>query len=194
MLDAYTHVGGLATRMDQLPVTVAALLVADACNVGLVPVIHAGHPALSRDRLSHVDQNYIRPDTHTAANARLVDYQAGIGITDLWGGGLVASVDGLRFRVPVQSIHAAPSPRYFDYKRGITWLNAVNDRFATPCSILTSVRCRRWWPPIPPATPTSSSACSGCWATGSPRASPTWAAPGSGAPTYQASRPGTTGR
>jgi TnpA family transposase len=116
--------------MDQLPVSVAALLVADACNVGLVPVIHAGDPALSRDRLSHVDQNYIRADTHAAANARLVDYQARIGITDLWGGGLVASVDGLRFRVPVQSIHAAPSPRFFGYKRGITWLNAVNDRFA----------------------------------------------------------------
>jgi TnpA family transposase len=72
----------------------------------------------------------IRPDTHAAANARLVDYQARIGITDLWGGGLVASVDGLRFRVPVQTIHAGPSPRFFGYKRGITWLNAVNDRFA----------------------------------------------------------------
>jgi len=48
----------------------------------------------------------------------------------LWGGGLVASVDGLRFRVPVQTIHAGPSPRFFGHKRGITWLNAVNDRFA----------------------------------------------------------------
>lgn len=78
----------------------------------------------------HVDQNYIRADTHAAANARLVDYQQRIGITELWGDGLVASVDGLRFRVPVQSVHAAPSPRFFGYKRGITWLNAVNDRFA----------------------------------------------------------------
>ncbi|WP_327028321.1 Tn3 family transposase [Micromonospora sp. NBC_01740] len=130
MLDAYTHVGGLATRMEQLPVTVAGLLVADACNVGLVPVIRPGDPALTRDRRSHVDQSYVRPDSHAAANARLVDYQARIGITDLWGGGLVASADGLRFRVPVQSIHAAPSPRFFGYKRGITWLIAVNDRFA----------------------------------------------------------------
>jgi TnpA family transposase len=130
MLDAYTHVGGLNTSMDQLPVSVAALLVADACNVGLVPVIRPNDPVLGRDRLSHVDQNYVRADTHAAANARLVDYQARIGITDLWGGGLVASVDGLRFRVPVQTIHAGPSPRFFGYKRGITWLNAVNDRFA----------------------------------------------------------------
>src|SRR4051794_21267773 len=130
MFDVYTHVGGLATGMEQLPVTLAALLVADACNVGLVPVIRPGDPALSRDRLAHVDQNYVRADTHAAANTRLVDYQTRIGITDLWGGGLVASVDGLRFRVPVQTIHAGPSPRFFGDKRGITWLNAVNDRFA----------------------------------------------------------------
>lgn len=30
----------------------------------------------------------------------------------------------------MQSVHAAPSPRFFGYKRGVTWLNAVNDRFA----------------------------------------------------------------
>jgi hypothetical protein len=79
MLDAYQHVGGLNTSMDDLPLTVAGLLVADACNVGLVPVINPAEPALTRDRLSHVDQNYIRPDTHAAANARLVAYQAKIG-------------------------------------------------------------------------------------------------------------------
>lgn len=47
-----------------------------------------------------------------------------------WGGGLLASVDGLRFVVPVRTINAGPSPKYFGYKRGITWLNAVNDQVA----------------------------------------------------------------
>jgi hypothetical protein len=47
---------------------------------------------------SHADQNYVRADTHAGANARLVDYLANIGITELWGGGLVGSFDGLRFR------------------------------------------------------------------------------------------------
>ncbi|MFE9694545.1 Tn3 family transposase [Micromonospora sp. NPDC005806] len=130
MFDAYTHVGGLTTRLDDLPVTLAALLIADACNVGLTPVIQPREEALTRDRLSHVDQNFVRADTHAVANARLVDFQSRIQITDLWGGGMVASVDGLRFVVPVQTIQAAPSPRFFGYKRGITWLNAVNDRFA----------------------------------------------------------------
>jgi hypothetical protein len=36
----------------------------------------------------------------------------------------------LRFVVPVRTISAAPSPKYFGFKRGITWLNAVNDQVA----------------------------------------------------------------
>ncbi|MEU2639598.1 Tn3 family transposase, partial [Micromonospora fulviviridis] len=128
--DEYVHVGDLSTRIEDLPVAIAALLVAEACNVGLTPVIKPGEPALTRDRLSHVDQNYVRAETHAAANARLIEAQAGIEIAGLWGGGLLASVDGLRFVVPVRTINAAPSPRYFGLKRGGTWLNAVNDQVA----------------------------------------------------------------
>jgi len=69
--------------MGGLPVSVAALLVAEACNVGLTPVTDPNNPALTRRRLSHVDQNYLRADTHSAANARLVDAQASIGVTRL---------------------------------------------------------------------------------------------------------------
>lgn len=45
-----------------------------------------------------------------------------------WGKGLLAAVDGLRFVVRVRTISAAPSPKYFAKKRGITWLNAINDQ------------------------------------------------------------------
>lgn len=51
---------------------------------------------------------------------------AGSGV----GGGLVASVDGLRFVVPVRTIHARPNAKYFGRKRGITWLNMINDQAA----------------------------------------------------------------
>ena len=47
-----------------------------------------------------------------------------------WGEGLLASVDGLRFVVPKRTINAGPSPKYYHFKRGITWLNAVNDQVA----------------------------------------------------------------
>ena len=76
-LDAvHPRSAALGPRMDDLPVSVAALLVAEACNVGLTPVTDPDSPALTRDRLSHVDQNYLRADTHAAANARLIEAQA----------------------------------------------------------------------------------------------------------------------
>jgi TnpA family transposase len=129
-LHAYTHIGQSGSRMRDLPVSVAAVLIAQACNVGLTPVVAEGHPALTRDRLGHVDANYVRAETHAAANALLIDAQAGVPIASSWGGGLLASVDGLRFVVPVRTINAAPNPKYFGRGRGLTWFNAVNDQAA----------------------------------------------------------------
>ena len=45
-----------------------------------------------------------------------------------WGGGLVASIDGMRFVVPIATVHARPNPRYFGRGVGATWLNMVNDQ------------------------------------------------------------------
>ena len=65
-------------------------------SVGFVPVTTPGVEALTRDRLHHVDQNYARFETIAAANVPLVEAQAEIELAQAWGGGLVASVDGLR--------------------------------------------------------------------------------------------------
>jgi hypothetical protein len=129
-LAEFSHVAEFGSRMEDLATSLAAVLVAEGCNLGLAPVVKPGHPALTRDRLSHVGQNYLRTDTLSAANARLIEAQAGIGVAQLWGGGLVASVDGLRFVVPVRTLDAGPNPRYFGQGRGVTWLNAVNDQVA----------------------------------------------------------------
>jgi TnpA family transposase len=53
-----------------------------------------------------------------------------IELAQLWGGGLVASVDGLRFVVPARTHHARPNPKYFGRKKGATWLNMINDQAA----------------------------------------------------------------
>ena len=129
-LDAFTHVSEGASRMAGLPVSLVALLVAEACNIGLTPVINPAHVELTRTRLSHVDQNYLRGDTIAAANALLIEAQSQIPLARCWGGGHLASVDGVRFVVPARTINAAPSPKYYGYKRGLTWLNAVNDQVA----------------------------------------------------------------
>ena len=127
-LDAYTHLSEATARMDDLALSVAACLVAEACNLGYTPVINRGHPALTRRRLSNVGQNYVRAETHRAANAYLVEHQATIELAQALGGGLVASVDGMRFVVPVATVNAGPNPRYFGRGRGITWLNVVSDQ------------------------------------------------------------------
>lgn len=101
---------------------------AGALNVSYTPIT-ADTAALSRARLSHVDQNYLRPENYAAANAALITAQAEIPLAQAWGGGLVAAVDGMRFVVPVRSIHTRPNPRYFGQRRrGATWLNMISDQ------------------------------------------------------------------
>lgn len=84
---------------------------------------------MKRDRLAWVDQNYVREDTLIAANAKLVAAQSRIDLAQAWGGGEVASADGLRFVVPVRTVHAGPNPKYFGTGRGVTWYNLVSDQF-----------------------------------------------------------------
>jgi TnpA family transposase len=128
--DECTHLSEANARMADLPLSVAAVLIAEACNIGFRPVSSPSVSALTRDRLSHVDQNYVRAETLRAANGRLIDAQGSIPLASAWGGGLVASADGLRFVVPIATLNAGPNPRYFGMQRGATWLNAVNDQAA----------------------------------------------------------------
>lgn len=126
---AFTSITGSESRLADLRITIAALLVAHGCNVGYTPVI-GGADTLTRDRLGHVDHNYLRLATYRAANATMIDYQAGIDLAQAWGGGLVASVDGMRFVAPVPSVYARPNPRFFGRRGGATWLNMINDQAA----------------------------------------------------------------
>ncbi|GAA4973893.1 Tn3-like element Tn3 family transposase [Yinghuangia aomiensis] len=126
---AFTSVTGGEARLKDLHITIAALLVAHGCNVGYTPVT-GGADALKYGRLSHVDQTYLRLATYRAANATLIEHQTAIPLAQAWGGGLVASVDGMRFVVPVPSVYARPNPRYFGRRGGATWLNLLNDQAA----------------------------------------------------------------
>ena len=114
---AFTSVTGGEARLRDLPVTIAALLVAHGCNVGFTPVV-GGADALRYGRLWHVDQTYLRMETYRQANAALIAVQASIPLAQIWGGCLVASMDGMRFVVPVPSVYARPNPKYFGTSTG----------------------------------------------------------------------------
>ena len=83
--EEFTHLSESNARAVDLTISVCAALIAEACNIGLAPLVRTDHPALTRDRLGWVLQNYIRADTLTAANARLVDYQTTLPLAQRWG-------------------------------------------------------------------------------------------------------------
>jgi len=126
---AFTHISEGAARVADLPLSLCAVLLAEACNIGLEPVIRSDVPALTRGRLSWVQQNYFRAETLTRANACLVDFQATLPLAQAWGGGEVASADGLRFVVPVRTINAGPNRKYCNADRGVTYYNFTSNHF-----------------------------------------------------------------
>jgi TnpA family transposase len=125
----FTHISERESRVDDLTISICAVLLAEACNIGFEPLVRGDLPALRRSRLSWINQNFIRNETLTEANACLVAAQNSIPLVHRWGGGEVASADGLRFVVPVRTIHAGPNPKYFGYELGVTYYNLVSDQY-----------------------------------------------------------------
>jgi hypothetical protein len=125
----FTHLTEASACADDLPRSICAVLLTQACNVGLSPVIDPNLPALTAERLQWTAQNYVRTETLTRANARMVDAQRQIGIVQTWGSGAVASVDGVRFVVPISTIKAGPSHKYFPHSRGVTYLGLTSDQY-----------------------------------------------------------------
>lgn len=103
---------------------------AEACNIGLEPLIKHSISAQARHRLSWVKQNYLRAETLVSANARLVDFQSTLELASHWGGDEVASADGMRFVTPVKTVNSGPNRKYFGSGRGITWYNFVSEQYS----------------------------------------------------------------
>ena len=89
---------------------------------GAADCARAQHRAVTGHRRRHPDADarsavarrsaLPAPDTYAPANAALIDAQAGIPLAQVWGDGMVAAVDGVRFVVPVRSIDAPANPKY----------------------------------------------------------------------------------
>ena len=129
-LDAFTNDHEPNAQLHDLQISLCAVLVAQACNVGYRPLVDESNLALRESRLRYVAQRYLRADTLAAANARIVDYHSKLPLAERWGGGEVASIDGLRFVVPRRTIHARYNRRYFDRRRGVTALGTTADHYA----------------------------------------------------------------
>ncbi len=127
--DEFTHLSAGEGRAQDLWVSICAVLVAEACNVSVASVARTDVAALTRERLVYVAHNYLRPDTLVPANARLVNFQATIALARKWGGGDVASADGLRFVVPARAFHGGPNPHYFGQGSGVTLYGFISNQY-----------------------------------------------------------------
>lgn len=125
----FTHINESFARVSDLDLSICAVLIAQGCNIGLTPLVRDSIPALTMGRLAWVEQNYFRSEALIRANALLVDAQTNIPLVGSWGGGEVASADGLRFVVPVRTINAGANSKYFGQGRGITYYNYTSDQF-----------------------------------------------------------------
>ncbi len=126
-VDEFTHISESNSRADDLAVSICAVLLSEACNIGIDPFIKHNNPALTRHRLNWVKQNYMRAETLTAANSLMVNYHMTIPLSQAWGGGEVASADGMRFVTSVKTINSGPNKKYFGSDRGI---NFISDQFS----------------------------------------------------------------
>lgn len=127
--ESFTHISENSARTDELATSLCAVLLSEACNTGIKPLARSDVPALRYDRLTWVNQNYLRDETLVAANVKLVSAQNRLPLAKIWGGGDVASADGMRFVVPVKTLHSGYNPKYFGVGRGVTYYNMVSDQF-----------------------------------------------------------------
>ncbi|MFD8396610.1 Tn3 family transposase [Streptomyces sp. NPDC059680] len=62
-LNHFHHVAEAGSRPEYLVVSLATVLVAEACNIGIQVMVSEDEPGRSRDQLFWVEQNYLRAET-----------------------------------------------------------------------------------------------------------------------------------
>ena len=84
---AFTHLSERQAKVENFEISLCAVLIGQACNIGLEPMIRQDIPALRRDRLSWVSQNFIRPETLDAASALIVSAHRNLPVVEHWARG-----------------------------------------------------------------------------------------------------------
>lgn len=123
-----THAGGAPSRTTALTVHLYAAVLAQACNFGLANMAEVAD--LSPRQLAWTTEWYLREESLRAATTAVVNYQHGLPLASVWGGGTTSSSDGQRFPVSVKSTTGTSIPRYFGFGRGLTFYTWTSDQFS----------------------------------------------------------------
>lgn len=126
----FYHISQNETRMTDLDISMMAVLLAEATNIGIGSVSKKNVASLKQGRLSYVRLNYERLETLIAANNCIVTSYNQLGMAAYWGDGTVASADGIRYVTPRKSIYSKTNNKYYGKgHKGITYYNFVSDHY-----------------------------------------------------------------
>lgn len=124
----FQHAGGATRRRGDVLSPLYASLVAHACNFGLHQMESIAD--IPYERLEWCSTWYLREDSLRSALAAIVDYHHRLPLTRVWGGGTLSSSDGQRFPAASTVRKAVALPRYFGYKKGLTFYTWTSDQFS----------------------------------------------------------------
>ncbi len=109
-----------------------AAVLADATNLGLGRMAAASH-GVTRDRLVWTADAYIRPETHRAALARIIDAHHRLPMAAAWGDGTTSSSDRQFFRSAKRGDAAGDINARYGADPGLGFYTHVSDQHG-PCS------------------------------------------------------------
>lgn len=105
-----------------------ASLLAQGCNFSLAQMSRTS--GLAHHHLVYASTWFVREETLRAANIALVNYHHALSASRLWGAGTLSSSDGQRFPLTGKNRQARSIPRYFGYRRGVTFYTWTSDQFS----------------------------------------------------------------
>jgi TnpA family transposase len=123
------HIGGMASRPDDLRRNLLYVLIALATNMGLVAMSESC--GVSYDTLAWTAEWYFSPEALEEANAAIVNYHHRLPMTQAFGTGTLSSSDGQKFPVKGKSVTAAHLSRYFGRGQGFSTYTHVSDQHST---------------------------------------------------------------
>lgn len=126
----FYHISQNETRMTDLDISMMAVLLAEATNIGIGAVSKKNVASLKQGRLSYVRLNYERLETLVSANNCIVSSYNELIMANYWGDGTVASADGIRYVTPRKSIYSKANNKYYGKgNKGITYYNFISDHY-----------------------------------------------------------------
>jgi TnpA family transposase len=105
-----------------------ASLLAQALNHGLTQMSRS--TGLPHHQLVYTSNWYLTEASLKAANTALVNYHHSLPASLHWGSGTVSSSDGQRLPLAGKNRQAKSIPKYFGYRRGVTFYSWTSDQFS----------------------------------------------------------------